>query len=504
MKLKLLLFMTVLFVCSCGQGIDSLLGSLNKGINTSNEKIPLGINIDWISDWGNMSMFNDIVKQARGFGEPDNPWKNVGTIKIDENGWPLEDFGIVLFTAKKHLKDKVYNVSFETDKLISLNLIATKGKIFDIKFNDEKKIMTAKIFIPKEADQLMLSFKNTNKGVRNIKIVNELSDEKETYTKEFIDMHKGFGVLRFMELQNTNRTKIQNWEERAKITDVFQNNKGLAWEYAIDICNKLNSDIWINIPHMATDNYITELANLLKENLDKDLKIYVEYSNEPWNLAFFQNPYIKMKGIERGIVAKNEYFVAAIESAVRLKEISVIFSKAFGAESINSKIRPVLGGQIVWTDVVESALQYIDKNYGKPSKYFYAFGGGAYISATGQGLASLDEIYYEAIKNIENAPQRLKYERNMNLSKKYGMKFISYEGGIDIVGLDFKIKNNLSKEFITKDPRMAELIKKHLEQWYQYTDNGLFMWYKSGASEAWGLTESMDNLDTVKLNVLKK
>ncbi len=492
MKIKIIIVILLIFNISCA----------SENPQNENEKIPLGINIDWATDWNNMPIFTSILKQARGFGYANEPWKGVGKIKLDKEGWPIEDFGIVVFTARKHLKDKVYNISFETDKFIDLKLVATKGKIFDVRFNEATKVMNAKIYIPKESDQLMLSFNNTDMGIKNLKIINELDDENEIFTKEFLEMHHGFGVLRFMELQGINGTNIKNWNDRTKLDEIFPNYNGIPWEYSIDLCNKLNADIWINIPAKATDDYVVKLAQLLKTSLNKDLKIYLEYSNEPWNLAFSQNAYLKEIGKSKGISAKNEYFIAGIEAADRLKNISDLFRGIFGSDSINTRVRPILGAQIVWPDVIESQLKYIDKTYGNPDKYFYAFAGGAYVSGKSSTVASLGEVYSLVLGNIEKSEATLKYRENMALANKYKLKFLAYEGGIDIIGLDFKVASEITKKFI-QDKRMGELIKLHLDNWYKETNNSLFMWYKSGASDTWGLTDSMDNMNSEKIKVMK-
>lgn len=56
------------------------------------------------------------------------------------------------------------------------------------------------------------------------------------------------------------------------------NSSGIC--YWISKSNK--KDIWINIPHAADDEYVTNLAKLIKDKLDPSLKVYVEYSNEVW------------------------------------------------------------------------------------------------------------------------------------------------------------------------------------------------------------------------------
>lgn len=48
----------------------------------------------------------------------------------------------------------------------------------------------------------------------------------------------------------------------------------------------MGANAWISIPHLADDDYITELANLLKDNLRPDIKVLIEYSNEVWGTLY--------------------------------------------------------------------------------------------------------------------------------------------------------------------------------------------------------------------------
>ncbi|CAF5142226.1 unnamed protein product, partial [Rotaria sp. Silwood1] len=56
------------------------------------------------------------------------------------------------------------------------------------------------------------------------------------------------------------------------------------------IANQLNSnvDIWINIPYGATDDYVLNVAQLMLNQLNPTINIYVEFSNELWNFIFAQ------------------------------------------------------------------------------------------------------------------------------------------------------------------------------------------------------------------------
>ncbi len=66
---------------------------------------------------------------------------------------------------------------------------------------------------------------------------------------------------------------------------------GVSWEYMSTLSNTVDVDPWICIPHLATDDYVTQAAQFWLANLDSERTIYVEYSNEVWNLLFTQTSY---------------------------------------------------------------------------------------------------------------------------------------------------------------------------------------------------------------------
>lgn len=58
------------------------------------------------------------------------------------------------------------------------------------------------------------------------------------------------------------------------------------------LANRVQQEPWFNMPHLATDDYITQFATLVRDNLASNLNVYVEFSNEVWNPMFEQHDYI--------------------------------------------------------------------------------------------------------------------------------------------------------------------------------------------------------------------
>ena len=96
---------------------------------------------------------------------------------------------------------------------------------------------------------------------------------------------------------------------------------GVAWEYLVALANASDQDLWINLPHMASDDYIDKLGRLLRYGSDgvepysstqanprfaplkPGLRVWVEYSNEIWagGPGFAQGDYARLEGEAQGI-----------------------------------------------------------------------------------------------------------------------------------------------------------------------------------------------------------
>jgi hypothetical protein len=124
--------------------------------------------------------------------------------------------------------------------------------------------------------------------------------------------------LRFMDWVITNGSAVQNWSQRIPKTanhyysgntvpllnsdgSPAGNGYGVAYEWQIDLCNRVGADMWVTVPHAATNDYQHQLATLILNNLNSNLKVYLEYSNECWNWGFYQTKYCDEQSTAVGI-----------------------------------------------------------------------------------------------------------------------------------------------------------------------------------------------------------
>jgi len=159
--------------------------------------------------------------------------------------------------------------------------------------------------------------------------------------------------LRFMDWVITNGSAVTSWSQRIPKTanhyygdntvpllnsdgSSAGNGYGVAYEWQIDLCNRIGADMWVTVPHAANADYQTQLATLIYNNLNPNLKVYVEYSNECWNWGFYQTTYCDEQSTAVGIrdLDVGEYcepwWKYKIYASVRLFER---FESVFGAGS---------------------------------------------------------------------------------------------------------------------------------------------------------------------------
>jgi hypothetical protein len=263
--------------------------------------VPLGAGLDAVRDWGLGQIFVDVAKSAR---TPQGP--NLGPpVTFDANGWPQQDFMTIYATGhvgEAQFLNGTYKGSFtgqaDLDRWITPNG-SVINKSYDAATNTTYFELTCNATATQDGWYIGMNFRNTrrtpgsplNSGVTNLRVIRPGYDfnTTQTFRNEYLEHLKNFSVLRFMDWTATNDNQVVNWSDRTKLTDARQSSgKGVAWEYVVQLANQLDKDVWINVPANASDDYIQNLATLMRDQLEPDRVVYVEYSNEVWNGIFDQ------------------------------------------------------------------------------------------------------------------------------------------------------------------------------------------------------------------------
>jgi hypothetical protein len=492
----------------------------------------LGVNLEGNDDWQRANMFVDVVKQTRGF------WY---ATSFTAEGWPVGDFemhaissancvvagaGGCESTAGSRNPDisGTYSLSFRGQAKV----LASGAAVNDLAYNSSTGISTAKVVIPTGGTDLVVYFKETGgRAITDIKLIRPgyAANTTQTFTDEFLSAIEPFQTLRLMDYLKTNWSLFANtserlakfgptmeWSERTPKTKPTQEGPaGGSIEYMVELANTANKDLWLNIPHLASEDYLRGLATYLKDNLETERKVYLEFSNEAWNFAVFAQPKMVLDQALAYIASgqlpllnnptSNDYYYTRRFTLKRAVDTSLIFREIFGNSAMMTRIRPVFADQVGNPEQMSNALMWLNRSYANPPSYYlYGLAGAPYyVSSNGgtvdQIIAGISERINARLGGEISHPGELRLAYYYTIAQAYGLENLSYEGGLDLQYIKEKQLADLATVIaVSYDQRMEEVTAGYLRQWYACGGDG-FMYFNLTSvfnqHGQWGLTDDI-------------
>lgn len=248
----------------------------------------------------------------------------------------------------------------------------------------------------------------------------------DPWNPQFLADIAPFTNLRFMDFLPTNNSTVITWSQRVQKTADHYTTDGVAIEWMIDLCNRTNKDMWICVPHQADANYFTQLATLIKNTLNANLKVYIEYSNETWNGGFTQFNYTIQQGQAAGLPGSNQWYQGGAYSIWQSLKIFKAFRDVYGT---------AMASRVIRVCSFSGNFDIFDQGYSSVvnSTTWNPFSEQADVIAVapyvGNGLdgssASIQSQFHNEIINTLNTyviPAKA-------IANKYGKPLICYEGG---------------------------------------------------------------------------
>jgi hypothetical protein len=193
-----------------------------------------------------------------------------------------------------------------------------------------------------------------------------------------------FGSIRFMDWGSTNASPQRDWSDRRLPDHVFQSGvlhrrapatgfagdrrTGVAYEHMVRLSNETGRDLWLCVPHLATDDYMLQLARLIRFGsdgvnpytgpqadpvhppLDPSLRLWLEYSNEIWSngTSFPQGNWAEAQAIAAGLGGGN--VGKARFNARRSSQLWSIFQTVFGGSERIVRVGALWTGSAEYTN----------------------------------------------------------------------------------------------------------------------------------------------------------
>jgi hypothetical protein len=318
-----------------------------------------GLNLEWqeLMNWSPAVPFNNLFKIADPFS---------GASAYDSLGYPISGLPA---SSVVYIGDNlpVGNYTLKWDGQGSFTLTAGED---DYNLSGSCPPQGVPIPITNSATyiELRISATNSDDHLRGMRLYlpGYDDDSPHPFNDCFLSAFESpIDVIRPMWWARVPNSGIQSWAERPKQQQYsyggdVDDNRGTAYEHMIDICNLTGSDLWIAVPVMANDGFVTQLAGLIKNRLADSLHVFVEYSNEsPWHYWFEYHDSVEPAEVGlAGFPGDDGDIYAGHKYAARASEVLQLFDQVFGSES--NRLIGVLGAQFGWTAMLEQEIEAIE------------------------------------------------------------------------------------------------------------------------------------------------
>jgi hypothetical protein len=442
-------------------------------------------------------MFINKCKNVRKWGTPASTFDQGAA--VDANGDPTEDFGA--FWDNQLNVSGLYKFSCNTDGVPVLTAVQNctiTNQVF------AAGVLTADITIDKPTGtEFSLSWKVTGTltGAQNIKMIKPgYADDSQIFTNEIKAFVAPFRVIRYMDLLETNDSETTDWNtQQQESASTYSGGKGVNMATVVKFANFTKKHLWINIPHKATDDYLTNLKTLLEGTLDPTLHVWIEWSNEVWNGIFDQfqdNIDAAQAEITAGDVQLNDNGAITNTFYLGRRRVAKMLMHAQSILGTSSQFRYVLAGQFVDTSVVQKGLDYITKYFGPPKNYIHSIAVATYYNCGKDAVLGADipanyiagsydagdvaanptktyQMQYEAKSaalTSQNFLDRLSVRTDQGLGSSFfvahkaiatslGVGLAEYEGGLDLKQFNVNVAAKIAAD---TDPQMQPITNSYM------------------------------------------
>jgi len=306
---------------------------------------------------------------------------------------------------------------------------------------------------------MMLTARKNGASLTHLSCTSQSAGKDELFNPRFLSDTAPFKVLRFMDWMKTNHAPLRTWSERPTPAFFSQAGpKGVALEYMVALANKLHADPWFTLPMDADEGYYRAFATYVRDNLDPDRKIYVELSNEVWNLSFQQ----AKDAMKRGHVLYPdipENRVADFYYADRVRGLMAEWNDVFRGQE--GRLVRIFATQAVNPRRAEAALRHKDTWKSVDALATAPYFGARGHHLAGSGQARIDAALAEGPALVDKAiADALEAKK---VAAQFGLRYVAYEAGQHYASPVPGAREDMQS--VSQDPRMEALYRRFLEQW---------------------------------------
>jgi hypothetical protein len=473
-----------------------------------------GINFYSPKDWNRQQPFLNLMKTARPWiSQTERSWDDKRPLDLDENGYvkelkPEQQAGTILMT---NLGDTFpggeYVFLYDGEGTFTWQ---GNGRLVSAEPGRQVVYVTHPPVVPGQDTfvHMKVTSVNPDNYPRNMRFVNadfEQAFQQGQLLAPWVKTYWGnTEAIRYMDLTLTNHSPLDTWESRPKLGDRTYWKKGIPWELVILMSNHLEKDAWINIPHLATDDFIRRTAEMFRDNLNPELKVYYEFSNEVWNGMFSQTRHANLQGSAMEGLGPETWRAGLQYHALQTIRMNKILDEVYAGQPRERyvKVLGVQAGNLGAAEIVARHANVADSTDALAVAPYLALNVPVEPLRWNKNVpvASVIETWnkdqvFEWL-HTHGLPESMRdMEQQKALADSLGLDLIAYEGGqhLSLLGEANRNQtlNNLLAD-VNRDPRMGDLYTKYLNHWTEI-GGGLFCLFNAMQPYTnagyWGLLE---------------
>jgi hypothetical protein len=460
----------------------------------------IGINLAGVSYWteelpwtdvskGSQPLFSQEIGQSWGVGVP---------LTLREDGYPA-------FLPENHMAQSLWDsprghvggqfvVLYDGSGHVGVSLNASEVS------NAPGRV---EFTIPAGPKRMLTRITETDPAdpVRNIRIVplaresDYVSGEPaQPFSPELLGNWDAMQSYRFMDWGSTNNSPVVSWSQRGTPDYQTQStSSGVALEYMVQLANQTSSNPWFCVPHQADDDYVRNMARLIRDNLDSSRVARIEYSNEVWNSIFQQASYARSRGLALGL-STNEFQAQLRYYSQRSVEVFDIFEEEFthnGSQPEGvERLSRIMATQSANPWVSEQVLSWLNAYEHVDALAVAPYFGETVTSATRAGeikAMTWEQRVAWAWDELDEALQDMADQKTV--ADDYGVSLFAYESGQHFVGgsgqeNDQELTDVLNE--LNRRPEMRDMYLAYLQGWETAGGEDMMLFSSVGEFSKWG------------------
>ena len=496
---------------------------------------------------------------------------------VDADGWPTEDAYLIFFIATPDVEDLAQFVPRHTYGAFALSFVGKaaaveldpriNATVSGLSFDAATWTTTATVTLGPPLPGLAIGFAGTQRsadappgsGVTRVRLlqpgVAPAGPAPPLFTPDavaavapffahvrFMEFTQGDMIVGFANASSPGLGIAVEWADRTLLSDALWGRAraksfGAPWEAVVLFAQAARVGVWVCVPAQASDDYVRELALLLRDGSELTGgsgvpgAIYMEHSNEVWlngSAAANGGPsaaYLYNRAAATAEVAANASSILNIDGVDdpeiwayrrhlrRVAEIGAIFVAVFEGQA--DRVRPVLG----WCQNFERELEGLGAwwtaalapRFGPVGSALYGVAVNAYsVGGVAPGATEADIV--AAVRAASDA-QRPARAATAALAAQGGLRFMTYEGALVCIPVMRDAPTTSAIIEANRREAWAAAVRYDYEaNWAQIAGAAEFNFFALASRYGedfptgrfqWGLTEDISNTTTPKFGAVR-